>query len=60
MRHHDIYFRLRFGIVNAVYTYLRLKIRDVWGGIFKNVILIRTNQIRHTKSKSDLFLYQKF
>ena len=31
---YNIYFRLRFGLVNEINTYLRIRIRFVYGGNF--------------------------
>ena len=41
----NIYFRLKFGLAILINTYIRLKIRVVWGGkgfvILKNLLKIR-------------------
>ena len=49
-----VYFRLRFGLVNTINTYLRLNICVLCVGDFKPQMCIIL--IPHTKSGSDLFL----
>ena len=50
----NTYFRLRIGLANSIYNYLRLKFRDEHIGNFNLKMLF--NSIRHAKSESDLFL----
>ena len=55
---YSIYFRLKFGLVNSINTYSRLKIRFVLGRIF-DINCVGDDKIQHTKSDSDLYLYIK-
>ena len=52
MRQENIKLFFRFGLVNAIIIYLRLKYRIVW---MERIFNFEINLIRHTKSESDLF-----
>ena len=51
-------FRPRYGLVNLINTYSRLKIRFVLGRIF-DINCVGVDYFEHTKSDSNLHLYIK-
>ena len=48
----NMYFRLKFGLVNSINTYLRLKIRVGWRGVQPKMCI---NLNHHTIYKSNLY-----